>query len=82
MLLYDCYYLSLSKHEQANEARKLTPSQRRTKKIKKLYEDAAKGINVTVYRINSLSNQRNRFKVRYSPQINFAQKLVAYNRKL
>ena len=64
MLLYDCYYLSHSKHEQANEARKLTPSQRRTKKIKKLYEDAAKGINVTVYRINSLSNQRNRFKVR------------------
>ena len=64
MLLYDCYYLSHSKHEQANEAHKLTPSQRRTKKIKKLYEDAAKGINVAVYRINSLSNQSNRFKVR------------------
>ena len=27
MLLYhDCYYLSHSKHEQANEARKITPS--------------------------------------------------------
>jgi len=37
-------------HEEANANRKLTKEQRREKKIKKIKEDTAHGVNVSVYR--------------------------------
>lgn len=57
-----------SKHEHANEARKLSKHERRAKKIKKLYEDAAKGIHVCVFRVKDLRNQSNKFKVDMNAQ--------------
>jgi len=37
-------------HEEANANRKLTKEQRRDKKIKKMKEDIAHGVHVSVYR--------------------------------
>jgi len=37
-------------HEEANANRKLTKEQRRDKKIKKMKEDTAQGVQVSVYR--------------------------------
>ncbi|EAW07443.1 U4/U6-U5 snRNP complex subunit PRP3 [Aspergillus clavatus NRRL 1] len=50
-------------HEAANEARKLTKEERREKLAQQQEKDAEKGIHVSVYRIDSLANGRNRFKV-------------------
>ena len=41
----------LKAHEDANAARKLTPEQRRDKKIGKLKEDTSSGVNVAVFRL-------------------------------
>ncbi|XP_044761879.1 U4/U6 small nuclear ribonucleoprotein Prp3 [Coccinella septempunctata] len=41
-------------HEDANNQRKLTPEQRREKKVKKLKEDTTLGVQVAVYRIKDL----------------------------
>lgn len=42
----------LRAHEDANAARKLTPEQRREKKIRKLKEDTSSGVHVAIYRWN------------------------------
>lgn len=55
-------------HEEANAARKLTPEQRKAKKLRKLKEDLSCGVHVTVYRVRNLSNQANRFKVDMNAQ--------------
>ncbi|EEQ27468.1 U4/U5/U6 small nuclear ribonucleoprotein prp3 [Microsporum canis] len=51
------------KHQDANEARKLTKEQRHEKLASKQELDAAKGVCVSVYRIDSLANGRHRFKI-------------------
>ena len=51
------------KHEDENEDRKLTKEQRLEKLAQQQEGDAAKGIFVTVYRIDSLANGRHRFKI-------------------
>lgn len=58
----------LRKHEEANAARKLTPEQRKAKKLKKLKEDLSCGVHVTVYRVRDLSNQAIKFKVDMNAQ--------------
>ena len=40
----------LKAHEDANAARKLTPQQRKEKKISKIKEDTSTGVHVSVYR--------------------------------
>lgn len=50
-------------HEQTNEDRKLTKEQRHEKLEKQQVEDAAKGIHVRVYKIDSLANGKHRFQV-------------------
>ncbi|KAF9890316.1 hypothetical protein FE257_005982 [Aspergillus nanangensis] len=52
-----------STHEAANEERKLTKEQRQEKLARQQEGDAEKGIFTTVYRIDSLANGRNRFKI-------------------
>ncbi|TQB70556.1 U4/U6-U5 snRNP complex subunit prp3 [Monascus purpureus] len=52
-----------AQHEATNEERKLTKEQRREKLASQQENDAAKGIFVSVYRIDSLANGRHRFKV-------------------
>ncbi|KAL8950262.1 MAG: hypothetical protein Q9222_003687 [Ikaeria aurantiellina] len=51
------------KHETMNEERKLTKEQRHEKLAAQQQRDAALGIFVTVYKIDSLANPRHRFKV-------------------
>ncbi|CAG7674038.1 unnamed protein product [Allacma fusca] len=55
--------LRLKTHQDANANRKLTPEQRKDKKIKKLKEDTTLGVHVTVYRVGDFSNQSKKFKV-------------------
>ena len=55
--------LRLKTHQDANLSRKLTPEQRKEKKVKKLKEDTSLGVSVCVYRIDDLSNQSKKFKV-------------------
>ena len=50
-------------HEEMNEERKLTKEQRHEKLAQQQEGDAAKGIFVTVYRIDNLANGRHRFKI-------------------
>ena len=58
----------IRKHEEANAARKLTPEQRKAKKLRKLKEDLSCGVHVTVYRVRDLSNQAIKFKVDMNAQ--------------
>ncbi|KAF7587783.1 hypothetical protein BBP40_006718 [Aspergillus hancockii] len=50
-------------HEAANEERKLTKEERRDKLARQQEQDAERGILMSVYRIDSLANGRNRFKI-------------------
>ncbi|CAN1174124.1 Protein RDM16 [Linum perenne] len=51
-------------HIDRNIARKLTPSERREKKERKLFDDPnTVGTMVSVYRVNDLSHKKTRFKV-------------------
>ena len=51
------------KHLQANEERKLTKEERHEKLDQKKAADLAKGVYLTVYKVDNLSNGRHRFKV-------------------
>ncbi|KAF2157902.1 PRP3-domain-containing protein [Myriangium duriaei CBS 260.36] len=51
------------KHEEQNEARKLTKEQRHEKLTAQQDADAAKGLRVAVFRVENLSNGQHRFKV-------------------
>ena len=50
-------------HLQRNEDRKLTADQKHEKLDQRKAGDAAKGIYLTVYKVNSLANGRHRFKI-------------------
>ncbi|KAL4806597.1 pre-mRNA processing factor 3-domain-containing protein [Aspergillus unguis] len=50
-------------HEATNAERKLTKEQRHEKLARQQEQDAEKGLFMTVYRIDSLANGRNRFKI-------------------
>lgn len=50
-------------HEETNEERKLTKEERLAKLEKQQADDAAKGIHVRVYKIDSLANGKHRFQV-------------------
>mmetsp|Transcript_36427 Transcript_36427/g.67842 ORF Transcript_36427/g.67842 Transcript_36427/m.67842 type:complete len:278 (-) Transcript_36427:82-915(-) len=50
-------------HEMRNEARKLTPAERREKKKKKLQEDTSRQVDVAVFRVKDFSDPKHRFKV-------------------
>lgn len=51
------------KHVEANEERKLTKEQRHEKLATNQEKDAAKGIHVVVFKIDSLANGQHRFKI-------------------
>ncbi|KAI1610452.1 pre-mRNA processing factor 3-domain-containing protein [Exophiala viscosa] len=51
------------KHEETNETRKLTKEQKAEKLAAQQEQDAAHGIHVRVYKIDSLANGRHRFQV-------------------
>lgn len=51
------------KHQEENESRKLTKEERNEKLANQQEQDAAKGLHVSVYRIDSLASGRHRFKI-------------------
>ncbi|KAI3867464.1 hypothetical protein MKX03_010044 [Papaver bracteatum] len=58
-------------HNDRNTARKLTPAERRDKKVKKLFDDPNKLEKiVSVYKVNDLSHPQTRFKVSVHAQEN------------
>eukprot|EP00794_Sanderia_malayensis_P018835 gene18835-20731_t len=50
-------------HEQSNAERKLSPGERKAKKIKKLTEDTDLAVHVAIYRLKDLSDPAKKFKV-------------------
>lgn len=58
------------KHEETNEERKLTKEQRHEKLAKQQQEDAAKGIHVRVYKIDSLANGKHRYQISINAEQN------------
>jgi len=61
-------------HDDRNEARKLTPAERKEKKMRKLLDDpagtAAGETQVCVYRVESMANPKNKFRVDINAQEN------------
>jgi len=55
-------------HEMRNLSAKLTPKERKEKKIRKLQEDTSKGVSVAVFRLRDFSNLKHRFKVDVNAQ--------------
>jgi U4/U6 small nuclear ribonucleoprotein PRP3 len=55
-------------HEMRNLANKLTPSQRKAKKIKKLQDDVSKGLIAAVFLVTDFSCLKYRFKVDVTAQ--------------
>jgi len=53
----------VANHEARNLSRKLTKDEQKDKKKKKLEKDAKLSLQVAVFRVNDLSNPRNKFKV-------------------
>jgi U4/U6 small nuclear ribonucleoprotein PRP3 len=51
-----------------NLSAKLTPKERKEKKIRKLQEDTSKGVSVAVFRLRDFSNLKHRFKVDVNAQ--------------
>jgi U4/U6 small nuclear ribonucleoprotein PRP3 len=55
-------------HEMRNQAAKLTPQERKEKKIKKIREDTSKCVSVAVFVVKDFSNLKHRFKVDVNAQ--------------
>ena len=55
-------------HEMRNQARALTPAERKEKKRKKLHEDTSREVHVAVFRVRDFSNLKHRFKIDVNAQ--------------
>lgn len=64
---------SVQAHEDRNLARKLTPAEKKEKKLKKLVGEANEGDSpeVALYKVMDLSNRQHQFKVRVNAQVSF-----------
>jgi len=58
-------------HEMRNLAAKLTPQQRKEKRLRKLQEDTSRAVHVAVFRVRDFSNLKYRFKVDVNAQQRF-----------
>lgn len=63
-------------HEMRNQAAKLTPKQKKEKKIRKLLEDTSRGVSVAVFRVTDMSSRKFRFKVDVNAQQLFLSGIV------
>ena len=63
--------LLLQAHEDRNLARKLTPAEKKDKKLKKLVGEANEGDapQVALYKVTNLTNRQHQFKVRVNAQV-------------
>ena len=57
-------------HENANDERKLTKQEKQEKLEKQQQEDAARGIHVRVYKIDSLANGKHRYQISINAEQN------------
>lgn len=55
-------------HEMRNQARKLTPQERKEKKRKKCQEDTSRQVHVAVFKVFDLSDRKKQFKVDVTAQ--------------
>jgi U4/U6 small nuclear ribonucleoprotein PRP3 len=58
-------------HEMRNISAKLTPAERKEKRVKKLQEDTTRQVHVAAFRINDFSDPKHRFKVDVNAQQHF-----------
>ncbi|KAL2434362.1 U4/U5/U6 small nuclear ribonucleoprotein prp3 [Exophiala dermatitidis] len=70
------------KHQEANEERKLTKEERHEKLERQQAEDAAHGIHVRVYKIDSLANGKHRYQVSVNADQNKLTGVVILHPKL
>jgi len=68
----------LGNHEARNEARKLTPEEKRAKKIKKFTEDISGEVCVALFRVSDLTNPQRRYKVEINAQDNHLSGCILY----
>ena len=70
-VLYRWEAVDLQAHEDRNLARKLTPAEKKEKKLKKLVGEANEGDapQVALYKVMDLSNRQHQFKVRVNAQV-------------
>lgn len=55
-------------HEMRNQAAKLTPQERREKKLRKRQEDTSRSVSVAVFRVKNFASLKHRFKVDVNAQ--------------
>jgi U4/U6 small nuclear ribonucleoprotein PRP3 len=65
-------------HEMRNQAAKLTPQQRKEKRLRKLQEDTSRAVHVAVFRVKDFSNLKYRFKVDVNAQQRFLSGVGTY----
>ncbi|KAG9773544.1 U4/U5/U6 small nuclear ribonucleoprotein prp3 [Exophiala dermatitidis] len=70
------------KHQEANEERKLTKEERHEKLERQQAEDAAHGIHVRVYKIDSLANGKHRYQISVNADQNKLTGVVILHPKL
>jgi len=58
-------------HEMRNQAAKLTPAERKEKRVKKKQEDTTRSVSVAVFRVRNFINLKHRFKVDVNAQQHF-----------
>lgn len=68
-----------ARHEARNQERKLAPEQRKEKEKAKLYEDTSLSSHVAVFRILSLANAKNRFKLNEEVKYNNLSGVAVYS---
>lgn len=69
-------------HQMRNAAARLTPQQRKEKKLRKLNEDTSRTVHVAVFRVRDFSNLKHRFKVDVNAQQHFLTGLGQKSHKL
>ena len=63
-------------HEMRNQARKLTPQERKEKEKKKNMEDTSKCVHVGVFKVNDLSDKKKQFKIDVTAQEHYLSGIV------
>ncbi|KAJ1426906.1 pre-mRNA processing factor 3-domain-containing protein [Ochromonadaceae sp. CCMP2298] len=63
-------------HEMRNQAAKLTPQEKREKKLRKLQEDVSRGVSVAVFRVSDFASLKLRYKVDVNAQQLFLSGIV------
>lgn len=69
-------------HETANASRKLSETEKRQKKMKKIKEDTSEEVNVAIYRVKELSHPAKKFKVETNANQLYMTGIVVLNKEI